>query len=80
MKIRPAKVADVPQLVALNRIAQDMHASAFPERFRRDAPDEGVAAAFRAMIGDKKGDGSLFKRLPSPLYLPTPCVGKSAIA
>lgn len=50
MKIRPAKVSDVPQLVALNRLAQDLHASAFPERFRRDAPEQIVAAAFTAML------------------------------
>ncbi len=48
MKIRQATVSDVPMLVALNRIAQDMHADAFPERFRRDAPEQVVADAFAA--------------------------------
>jgi diamine N-acetyltransferase len=50
MQIRQARVSDVPMLVALNRIAQDMHADAFPERFRRDAPEQVVADAFAAMI------------------------------
>jgi ribosomal protein S18 acetylase RimI-like enzyme len=50
MKIRPATVSDVQALVALNRIVQDMHANAFPDRFRRDAPEEVVAAAFAGMI------------------------------
>lgn len=50
MKIRPATVSDIPVLVALNRIAQDMHANAFPERFRRDTPEQIVADAFAAMI------------------------------
>jgi len=51
MKIRQATVSDVPALVALNRVAQDLHADAFPERFRRDAPEQVVADAFAAMIG-----------------------------
>ena len=50
MKIRQATVSDVPVLVALNGIAQDMHADAFPERFKRDAPKQVVADAFTAMI------------------------------
>jgi diamine N-acetyltransferase len=50
MKIRQATASDVPSLVALNRIAQDMHANAFPERYRRDAPEQVVAGAFTAMI------------------------------
>jgi ribosomal protein S18 acetylase RimI-like enzyme len=51
MKIRQATVSDVPLLVALNRIAQDMHADAFPWRFRRDVPEPVVAGAFAAMMG-----------------------------
>lgn len=50
MKIRRAEISDVPHLVALNRIAQEMHADAFPERYQRDAPDRVVADAFTAMI------------------------------
>ena len=50
MKIRQAEVTDVPQLVALNRIAHDMHADAFPGRFRRDASEQVVAGAFTAII------------------------------
>jgi len=50
MKIRQATISDVPVLVSLNRPVQDMHADAFPERFRRDAPGEVVARAFGAMI------------------------------
>jgi ribosomal protein S18 acetylase RimI-like enzyme len=50
MKIRPAKVADVPVLVALNQSMQQMHAESLPERFRRDAPPEVVERAFAAMI------------------------------
>ncbi len=50
MKIRQATVSDVPNLVALNRIAQDLHANAFPERFRRDAPEQVVSDAFAEMI------------------------------
>jgi len=50
MKIRKATVADVPVLVALNQSVQNMHADAFPERFRRDVPAEAVECAFEAMI------------------------------
>jgi diamine N-acetyltransferase len=50
MKIRPATISDVPAMVALNRVTQEMHARAFPERFRRDVPVEVVADAFVAMI------------------------------
>ena len=50
MKIRQATVSDVPMLVALNRMAQDMHADAFPQRFRRDASEQVVADAFAAML------------------------------
>jgi diamine N-acetyltransferase len=50
MKIRIATVSDAPALVALNQSVQDMHADAFPERFRRDAPEETVEHAFGAMI------------------------------
>jgi diamine N-acetyltransferase len=50
MKIRRAEISDVPHLVALNRLAQEMHATAFPGRFRRDAPVPVVAGAFTAMI------------------------------
>jgi len=50
MKIRKATVLDVPALVALNQSVQDMHADAFPDRFRRNAPVETVEHAFSAMI------------------------------
>lgn len=50
VKIRRAILADAPVLVSLNRGVQEMHADAFPERFRRDVPAETVTAAFRAMI------------------------------
>jgi GNAT superfamily N-acetyltransferase len=50
MKIRIATVSDVEALVALNRIAQDMHVQAFPDRFRRDAPQQIVADAFAEKI------------------------------
>jgi ribosomal protein S18 acetylase RimI-like enzyme len=50
MKIRQATASDVPSLVALNRIPQNRHASAFPDRYRRDPPDQVVADAFTAMI------------------------------
>lgn len=50
MKIRKATSSDVPLLVSLNRAIQDRHADAFPERFRRDVPEEVVARAFGAML------------------------------
>ena len=50
MKIRKATVSDASVLVALNQSVQNMHADAFPERFRRDAPKETVERAFGAMI------------------------------
>ena len=50
MKIRQAEVSEVPKLVALNREVQDIHADAFPERYRRDPPQQVVASAFTAMI------------------------------
>lgn len=50
MKIRKATVADVPVLVALNQSVQDMHADAFPERFRRNAPEKTIEHAFSAML------------------------------
>ena len=50
MKIRKAIVSDTPVLVALNQSVQDMHADAFPERFRRNVPEETVEDAFSAMI------------------------------
>lgn len=50
MKIRRAVISDVPFLVTLNRIAQDMHAEALPERYRLGAPDPVVADAFVAML------------------------------
>jgi diamine N-acetyltransferase len=50
MKIRKATVLDAPVLVALNQSVQAMHADAFPDRYRRDAPVEAVERAFGAMI------------------------------
>lgn len=50
MRIRQATRSDIPLLAALNRVVQDMHANALPERFRRDAPEDAVAQAFRTMI------------------------------
>ena len=46
MKIRPATVSDALVLAEFNRIAHDKHVEAFPERFRRDTPDQVVADAF----------------------------------
>ena len=53
MNIRQATLSDVPVLVSLNRIAQDMHAEAFPGKFRRNAPNEVVAEAMAGMMGVK---------------------------
>jgi ribosomal protein S18 acetylase RimI-like enzyme len=50
VKIRKATVADAPALAALNQSVQDMHADAFPEKFRRNVPAESVARAFGAAI------------------------------
>jgi ribosomal protein S18 acetylase RimI-like enzyme len=50
MRIRKATASDVPALVALNQSVQDMHAEAFPEKFRRHAPEETVSQAFVEMI------------------------------
>ena len=50
MTIRKATSADVPTLVALSRGIQEMHADAFPGRFRRDAPADVVQHAFSAAI------------------------------
>lgn len=50
MKIRRATLADVPVLVSLNRGVQEMHANAYPERFRRDAPIAVVERTFSEMI------------------------------
>ena len=50
MKIRKAMVSDGPVLAALNQSVQNMHADAFPEKFRRNAPAETVEHAFAAMI------------------------------
>lgn len=50
MKIRRATASDAAALAALNRDVQGMHALAWPNRFRRDASDEVVGLAFRAMI------------------------------
>jgi len=50
MKIRKATVFDAPALVALNQGVQNMHADAFPERFRRDVPAKSVEDVFSAMI------------------------------
>ncbi len=50
MKIRKATVADSRALAALNRSVQDMHADAFPEKFRRNAPEESVARVFSTAI------------------------------
>ena len=50
MIIRRATVADVPARVALNRVAQSLHATGDPRTFRRDPPDRLVAQAFEAAI------------------------------
>lgn len=50
MKIRKATVADAPALAALNQEVQDLHAAAFPGRFRRNVPPETVEQAFIAML------------------------------
>ncbi|QDU26840.1 putative acetyltransferase [Anatilimnocola aggregata] len=50
MKIRKATVSDAPALAALNQGMQEMHAQAFPDRFRRDTPAETMERAVAAMI------------------------------
>lgn len=50
MKIRRANQADIPALVALNRSVQELHARAWPDRFRSNVPAESVAQAFEAML------------------------------
>jgi diamine N-acetyltransferase len=50
MKIRRATIADIPVLVALNRIVHSMHVEAFPGTFRRDPPEEAVSIAFKEAI------------------------------
>ena len=50
MKIRKATVSDASALAELNQSVQDMHADAYPVRFRRDAPAETVERAFGEMI------------------------------
>lgn len=50
MNIRKATVSDAPALAALNHSVQNMHADAFPEKFRRDTPDESVARVFSTAI------------------------------
>jgi len=50
MKIRQATIADIPVLFALNRIVHAMHVEAYPDRFRRDPPDEVVSGAFKEAI------------------------------
>jgi ribosomal protein S18 acetylase RimI-like enzyme len=50
MEIRQATMADIPVLVALNRIVHTMHVEAFPGTFRRDPPDEVVSGAFKAAM------------------------------
>jgi diamine N-acetyltransferase len=54
MNIRRATALDIPALVALNRDAQHSHASAFPERFRSDVPEQIMASAFSEMIQSPK--------------------------
>ena len=50
MEIRKATVFDIPALVALNQPVQTMHATAYPETFRPNVPQESVERAFDAMI------------------------------
>jgi ribosomal protein S18 acetylase RimI-like enzyme len=50
MTIRRATISDVATLVELNRSTQAMHATALPDIFRPDPPEEVVASAFRSAI------------------------------
>jgi diamine N-acetyltransferase len=50
MRIRKATASDAAALVTLNRAVQEMHADAFPEKFRRNVPDDEVERAFRATL------------------------------
>lgn len=52
MNIRKATVSDAPTLAALNHSVQNMHADAFPGKFRRDTPEESVARVFSTAIQD----------------------------
>jgi ribosomal protein S18 acetylase RimI-like enzyme len=50
--IRPAGLADVDALVALNHHVQSLHAVAYPSLFRANAPGEAVTSAFHKMVVD----------------------------
>ena len=50
MQIRRATFADIPALVALNQGVQELHADAFPAKFRRNPPIEVVECAFNSML------------------------------
>jgi diamine N-acetyltransferase len=50
MKIRLATIADISALATLQQSVQEMHAEAFPERFRRNVPAETMERAIRDML------------------------------
>lgn len=48
--IRKVVFGDLPALVGLNQAVQAMHAAAFPNRFRKDVPDDVIARAFATQL------------------------------
>lgn len=50
MEIRCACPSDLANLVALQQEAQELHAEAHPERFRRNPPDESLAEFLSGVI------------------------------
>jgi ribosomal protein S18 acetylase RimI-like enzyme len=50
--IRPATVADLSALVALNAHVQSLHAEALPEQFRANPPTTEVAATFAEKLAE----------------------------
>jgi ribosomal protein S18 acetylase RimI-like enzyme len=52
MKIRPANLLDVEDLVSLNGHVQSIHAAAVPSFFRNQPPAFEAAGAFRRMLED----------------------------
>jgi ribosomal protein S18 acetylase RimI-like enzyme len=50
MNIRIATIADAPALAVLQQSVQQMHAAAFPERFRRNVPAETMERAIGDML------------------------------
>jgi len=51
-RIRPATLADLPTLVALNAHVQSLHAEALPEQFRASPPTAEVVATFADKLAE----------------------------